>query len=301
MENLDPKLDPTPEPSSDQNKNQNYLEINLQISKADFENLSTELFEIGALGLEEMSEMQEAVIVKAYFASSFTEVAAVEALIVKSSNGQFLGVESKLVENWQENWKEHFKPLEIGSNILVRPPWETAQPDKIEVVIYPGLGFGTGYHESTALALASLEELAAKKEFTTLLDVGAGSGILTIAALKLGATSGMALEIEKEALAEIPVNLDLSGLDPSLISCLLGGPEKVEGTFELVIANITGDVLLELADDLSRLCSGYLLLSGIAPEYVEPLKERFSTEFDLEFSKCLEPWNSQSWVKKHNG
>ena len=291
-----PNLDPNSEASKENSAN--YLEINLQILKINYEVLSAGLFELGALGLEEMAETDDLFTIKAYFDTGFTEIVAVQTLVEKTEGSTFLGVESKLIENWQENWKEHFKPLEIGSNILVRPPWEKSQPEKLEVVIYPGLGFGTGYHESTSLALSSLEELAALRKFTTLIDVGAGSGILTIAALKLGASGGMAIEIEKEALAEIPENLKLSGLDPSLIAWLLGGPEKVEGTFDLVIANITGDVLLELADDLTRLCDGYLLLSGIAPEYVEPLKARFSQDFNLEFSKCLEPWNSQSWVKK---
>ena len=202
---------------------------------------------------------------------------------------ELIRTESNERENWQANWKEHFKPLPVGERFLVRPPWEASVDDRLEIVIDPGQGFGTGYHETTRLALCLLEKLEGKL-VGPVIDVGFGSGILTIGALLLGAKGAICLEIEKEALDELPLNLQHSGLDPGLAEGRLHGPEVCHGSAPLVIANITGDVLLEMQKDLKRMAEDYLLLSGIAPDYVAPIKEAFA---DLEL---LESSSEGDWT-----
>ncbi len=275
----------------------NYLEFCLKIPAASLEVISEKLFEFGALGIEELeSNEPEQAWIKAYFS---TETQGLEQAISGLGEGVVLhSKQSKPILNWQENWKEHFKPLPLGNRLLVRPPWETAQPTKVEIVINPGLGFGTGYHESTRLALEALEELAQAAPLGKVMDVGAGSGILSVAALKLGGSGAQCCELEAEALAEIPQNMVLSGLNPERAQCLLGGPEGFSEPCDTLLANITGDALLELAGEFERLCQGRLLLSGIVDEYIEPLRQRLQARFQPLGHWQIPPWHALAFQKK---
>ncbi len=271
--------------------NETYLEFCFQLQPAEMELASDRFFDLGALGVEELDPGR----IKVYFPIGIEGLEQQLVNLAKNlPQAQLLldSREEKPILNWQENWKEHFKPLHIGRRIWVRPPWEEQRPDLLEVVIHPGMGFGTGYHESTRLALEALEDLAAQGQLGKVLDVGAGSGILTIAALKLGATEVVACEIDPDSLAEVPHNLALSGLEAWKVDCLLGGPALVQGEVDSLLANITGDVHMELAADYLRLCRGRLMLSGVLPEWVEPIKTRLAPAFRLVWQKELKSWQA---------
>lgn len=253
-----------------------YLEVIIKVPPGQEELAGWALAEEGALGLEELGEEGGKATLKVYFPDD--QPLMMNALeragkMVELETGAW---EHKPVLDWQAYWKEHFKPLAVGKRFMVRPPWEEApESGRLEIVINPGQGFGTGYHETTRLALLALEQLEGKLT-GPFLDVGTGSGILAVAALKLGAPCGVGLEVEAEALEELAPNLELSGLDPSLLKGYLTKPSDWFEPAQTVIANITGDVLLYHHEDLRRLTKEYLILSGILLPFLEPLQERFA-------------------------
>ncbi len=172
-------------------------------------------------------------------------------------------------EDWQAKWRRHFRPLPVGERLLICPPWDV--PASVEgaarlpVVINPGQGFGTGYHASTYLALLLLERaLTRHPPPAAMLDVGTGSGILAIAAARLGVASLWTLDIDGRALPDVADNWQANGLAgrPHRIQ---GGPDCVGSTFPLVVANIVAPVLLAERETLQALLSpgGQLILSGV--------------------------------------
>ncbi|MDT8446467.1 MAG: 50S ribosomal protein L11 methyltransferase [bacterium] len=253
-----------------------YLEVIVKVNQGDEEMAGWLMAEEGALGIEELGLEAGKLTLKVFFPE---DEELCQRALRRAQAGVNMEVGERLLKpvvDWQAYWKEHFKPLEVGRRFLVRPPWEKADPKgRVEIVINPGQGFGTGYHETTRLAMLALEQIEGHLT-EPFLDIGTGSGILAIAALKLGAPSGVGLEIEQEALEELPSNLALSNLDPQLLVGHLAKPNQWDQPAQTVIANITGDVLLYHHEDLRRLTGRHLILSGILEPFLEPLKDRFS-------------------------
>ena len=166
-------------------------------------------------------------------------------------------------EDWGEGWKKDFKALDVG-RVRVRPSWIDAPPPpgSVEVVLDPGMAFGTGTHPTTSLCLAALSDLLAARPGVTVLDVGTGSGLLAIAAHKLGArrvaasdNDPVAVEVARENATRNGAALELTG----------AAVDEIAGTFDVVVANILANVLVELAPALAARVApgGVLLLSGI--------------------------------------
>jgi ribosomal protein L11 methyltransferase len=166
-------------------------------------------------------------------------------------------------QDWSEAWKEGLAPFQVG-RVFVRFSWTRSPPPPgaVEVVLDPGMAFGTGTHPTTALCLAALDGLLAAAPGAAVLDVGTGSGLLAIAARKLGAGRVAATENDPVALRVAEENAGRNGV--SLELGLLP-PSDVEGRFEIVVANILANTLVELAPGIAaRLApGGALLLSGI--------------------------------------
>ena len=170
-----------------------------------------------------------------------------------------------LSDEWKENWKKFFKPTRVSERFVVRPPWEAHDaplPTDIEIVIEPGMAFGTGTHETTRLCLRALDQMM--RPGLTVLDVGTGSGVLSVAAAKLGASRIVAIDVEADSLAATLENAERNGV-AAVIAASLTPLEDVPGRFELVVANILATVLVEVSETLvPRLApGGVLLLSGI--------------------------------------
>ncbi len=242
------------------------------------------LFEAAVQGTEEISQSESKVELKLYFSGGFSEPALIvnsvrQKMEISDDQIKLLKVEKKKVENWQANWKEHFKPLEIGKDFVVLPPWEKREGAKKHIVIQPGFGFGTGYHESTNLALQLLEWLAIDRPLGTILDVGTGSGILVIASLLLGIAGDVyAIDIDPEAIPEVHRNLELSGFKREQYHAQIAEPSALKvKPFDLVMANIEDHILVNLADDLIRLTKpqGNILLSGILTDRKQSLLAAF--------------------------
>ena len=150
------------------------------------------------------------------------------------------------VEDWQNNWKQYFHPMPIGKKLLIRPVWEDNYDagDRKVLDIEPGLAFGSGYHPTTQLCLETLENYITPD--STVLDIGCGSGILSIAALLLGARSAFGVDIDSLAVKTAKANALQNGFGDDKFTVVQGNlSDKVNGKFNVVVANIVADIIME--------------------------------------------------------
>ncbi|MBI5602735.1 MAG: 50S ribosomal protein L11 methyltransferase [Deltaproteobacteria bacterium] len=186
-------------------------------------------------------------------------------------------------ENWQENWKRFFKPLRVCSRIIVCPTWEDyeKQPDETVLRLDPGQAFGTGGHTSTRLCLKAIESLAEDPLqrdflFSRVLDAGTGSGILALAAASFGAGSVLAIDNDPLAVEATKAHVSLNGLT-AIIQVESATPEEITGPFSLILANLTLNELIPLAQTFKQLLSpkGVLVTSGILDSQARSLISSF--------------------------
>ena len=179
--------------------------------------------------------------------------------------------------DWENNWKQYYKPMEIGERLLVIPQWEEADcGSRVPLILDPGLTFGTGSHATTQLCLTALEKAVRGGE--KVLDLGCGSGILSIAALKLGAASAVAVDIDDKCLDVAYENAALNGIGKDTYTVKVGdvlGDEAIRaelgGGYDVVLANIVADVIIGLAPMVRSLLApgGLFLCSGIIDDRAE--------------------------------
>ena len=185
-------------------------------------------------------------------------------------------------QNWMEAWKQHYKPILIGQRLLILPAWlESPEPKRIPIKIDPGMAFGTGTHPTTQLCLELMELSADHQPLSTVIDVGCGSGILSIAALKLGATKVLGVDIDIESVKNSRENADTNGVGEELILGQGSVAEVLSGSFQfksapLVVANILAPIIIRLFDaGLADLVApdGEIILSGILAHQAENVIE----------------------------
>lgn len=212
----------------------------------------------------------EFVVVKAYFpedrdvAEAFTRsIEAVEANFqVKCS----VFIDDLSNEDWEENWKKYYHTFKIGDRVVIKPSWEQycAQAGEVVVNIDPGMAFGTGIHASTRFCLRFLDQYVRGGE--RVVDAGCGSGILSIAAVKLGADRVFAMDIDELAVRIAQENVELNGLSDRIAVQAGDIVESVRGQHaDMVLANITAEVVVELIPVVAPVLDrgGYLFGSGI--------------------------------------
>jgi ribosomal protein L11 methyltransferase len=189
-------------------------------------------------------------------------------------------------ENWQENFKQYFKPLRVCSKIIICPTWETYEPKPEEMVLKldPGQAFGTGGHVSTRLCLKAMESLAEDPYlsaflFSRVLDVGTGSGILALTAACFQARSVLAIDNDPLAVEAAKAHVLLNKMEDR-IQVELSTPETVNGPFSLILANLTLNDLIPMAGIFKRLLSpdGALVVSGILETQARTLIKTFGRE-----------------------
>lgn len=176
-------------------------------------------------------------------------------------------------QNWMEAWKARYQPILIGRRLVIVPAWqESPDPDRVSIKIDPGMAFGTGTHPTTQLCLAFLEECMQEKQHATVIDVGCGSGILSVAALKLGVGLALGVDIDEASVRNSRENAENNGVDSEAFELGLGSVDEVRaGKFSLksaplVLANILAPILIRLFDaGMADLVApgGTLILSGI--------------------------------------
>lgn len=184
-------------------------------------------------------------------------------------------------EDWANSWKGHFRPLKIGRRLLVTPSWGDQQDDdgRITILLDPGMAFGTGSHETTRLCLEALERIITEEPSTTegrLLDLGTGSGLLAIAAAKLGCREIDAVDIDRQAVDVAAENCRLNAVS-ELINCREGGIQDLTGGYRVILANILAEVLAGMANELTALLEpeADLILSGILLEREQLVRAAF--------------------------
>lgn len=183
------------------------------------------------------------------------------------------------VEDWQNNWKQYFRPTPVGNRILIRPIWiDDYDPgDRKVLSIEPGLAFGTGSHPTTRLCLEMLEDYV--EPSTTVLDIGCGSGILSIATLLLGADSAFGVDIDELAVKTAITNAQENGFGTPQFQAVVGDlSDKVSGKFSLVVANIVADVVMEFTTQVGEFLEddGVYITGGIIENREPEVLESFS-------------------------
>jgi len=193
--------------------------------------------------------------------------------------------------DWSEVWKEHFQPVQIGKKLIIIPVWMEADSDqRIAIKIDPGMAFGTGTHPTTQMCLEIIAELvdsarAERKSHRSMIDVGCGSGILGIAALKLGVNRVLGVDLDSEAVEAARQNARINGVDEHLELNVGSLAEIKAGKYsilsgQLVVANILAPVVIRLLDEgLGELLAagGKLILSGILEEQVPEVETAIQT------------------------
>lgn len=241
-------------------------------------------------------------VVKAYFAEedNIEEILGYvnEKLVELKEMGIDLGEakvehEKMYEEDWANTWKQYYKPSKVGEKIVVKPIWEEYEEKEGELVVNldPGMAFGTGTHETTRMCIQALEKYV--KEESTVFDVGCGSGILAIAAAKLGAKLAVGVDLDPVAVESSIENVGYNNLNN--IEILHGNlVEVIDGKADIVVANILAEIICILTDDVKRVMKdgGVFITSGIIHDRVDMVCEKLeATGFEVIEKNRDGEWN----------
>jgi ribosomal protein L11 methyltransferase len=202
-------------------------------------------------------------------------------------------------EEWADGWKKYYKPVEITPRLVVKPVWEPWERREGQIVVEldPGMAFGTGTHATTALSLRLLESVVRPGD--RVIDVGTGSGVLAIAAAKLGAAKVLALDLDPVAVTSAANNVRLNGLESAvevrqsdLLSAVRPGTDAF-GPVRIVVANILAEILLTFMDDVHAVLEpgGLYILSGIIAAKEDAVAQGLAKAgFDIERRLAESDW-----------
>ena len=213
-----------------------------------------------------------------------------DALLAKNSRSHITTLRDRA---WERVWMDDFSPIQMGPRLWICPSWsEPPDASAINVYLDPGLAFGTGTHATTAMCLAALDDAVRGGE--RVVDYGCGSGILAIAALRLGASSALGVDNDPQALTASRDNAERNQIEASSLEILFPESPGIDawvGGSDLVVANILAGPLLTLADELIALMTpgAKLLLTGILAEQAPELIERYAT-VNLQVSDTRDGW-----------
>ena len=195
-------------------------------------------------------------------------------------------------DDWLNNWRKFFQPMKVGEKLLINPSWyeDTDPEDRAVLNIDPGLAFGTGKHETTRLCLEFLEKYL--KDGDRVLDVGCGSGILGIASVLLGASYAFGVDIDEMAVKTANENAAVNQADETFIAVCGDLTEKVEGKYNIVVANIVADAIILLSESVSEFMNAdsVYIVSGIIDVRADEVKEAVSDRFVIIEEKTDGGW-----------
>lgn len=199
------------------------------------------------------------------------------------------------VEDWQNNWKQYFHPMPIGEKLLIRPVWiDDYDADGRAVLdIEPGLAFGSGSHPTTRLCLETLERYV--KNGDEVLDIGCGSGILSIATLLLGAKHALGVDIDSLAVKTAKENAKQNGFTEDRFTAVQGNlSDKVSGKFDIIVANIVADIIMEFNTEVGKFLKddGVYITGGI----IENREDEVLYSFNQNGFEVIERHENNGWL-----
>lgn len=291
-----------------------YIEMTINTSKDKKDIIEGILFDYGIYTTEEISSdivdeldqdekdwdfidypllnSKEGVFALRVYPENMEDANNLKAELNEKNLGQCL-LEEKDDEDWANNWKKYYKPLEIGEKLAIVPEWEDYDNDKrIVIKINPGMAFGTGTHESTYMCLELLERYVKKDD--EIFDIGCGSGILAIAGLKLGAKRALAVDIDYKCIDASHENADLNNLEDKMDIKKGNLLDVVKGRADLIVSNIIAEIIVDEIKNLKNHMDkgGIFITSGI-------IKERRQMVIDaLEENgfKIIDELEKNNWV-----
>lgn len=282
-----------------------WLQIRLAITPDQAETLEDQLLELGAVSVTFMDGEDQPIFepdlgttplwsnthLLALFEAD-TDADALLAHLQLLCSGELPEHQVERIEDqdWERSWMDNFQPMRFGQRLWIVPSWHAApEPDAVNLLLDPGLAFGTGTHPTTALCLEWLDsqELAGLQ----VLDFGCGSGILAIAALLLGAEQAVGTDIDIQALDASRENAGRNGIDPQRFTLYL--PERLPVVqADVVVANILAGPLVDLAPQITAHVKpgGRLALSGILAEQAESVRQAYEGAFTLDPTAEKDGW-----------
>ncbi|MDX8402540.1 MAG: 50S ribosomal protein L11 methyltransferase [Mariprofundaceae bacterium] len=200
--------------------------------------------------------------------------------------------------DWSLAWQEHWRAMPVGRRLWVRPSFREAAPEgRLDIVLDPGMAFGTGQHETTRLCLEAIERLIDANSIESMLDMGAGSGILAIAAGKLGMSHIVAIDNDPDAVDACRVNAGINGV--AIEARLADTPPRAR--FDLVVANILVGPLIEMAPALAFCAGRWLVLSGILTEQEQAVAAAYEAEgLEIRATHRLGDWAALEMARPLN-
>ena len=265
-----------------------YIEMTINTSKDKKDIIEGILFDYGIYTTEEISSdivdeldqdekdwdfidypllnSKEGVFALRVYPENMEDANNLKAELNEKNLGQCL-IEEKDDEDWANNWKKYYKPLEVGEKLAIVPEWEAYDNDKrIVIKINPGMAFGTGTHESTYMCLELLERYVKKDD--EIFDIGCGSGILAIAGLKLGAKRALAVDIDDKCIDASHENAGLNKLEDKMEIKKGNLLDVVKGRADLIVSNIIAEIIVDEIKNLKNHMDkgGIFITSGIIKE-----------------------------------
>ena len=246
---------------------------------------------------------EEGVIVKAYLpinsflGETIEEIkSAINNLIVYNIDigKNDVSVSEVHEEEWATAWKKYYHPVKISKRFTVVPTWEEYTPvnsDELIIELDPGMAFGTGTHPTTVMSIQALERTVKKGD--SVIDVGTGSGVLSIAAAMLGAEKVKALDLDEVAVQSAKLNLELNKVHTIVNVSQNNLLEGISDEVDVVVANILAEVILRFTDDVAKTVKpgGYFIAAGIIQQKKDQVKESIETAgFEIEETLRMEDW-----------
>ncbi len=292
-----------------------WWQLTVQCTKDELEYTENQLLELGALSISISDAFDEPLYeplpgeqplwshsrITGLFDQNQTLEELYDALVARLPEHQVTNIKKELLEDqqWERVFLDRYTPIPFGKNIWVCPSWhEPPQADACNIILDPGIAFGTGSHPTTALCLEFLDQFPPTNK--SVMDYGCGSGILAIAAHKLGASEVHCIDIDPQALEATRLNFIRNHIDPQQISIQLPDLNRKPVVVDYLMANILSGPLIQLEPLFNQMThpGSQLLLSGILDTQADAIMQAYSQHFELDKVIIQDQWCRVSGLKR---